>query len=173
MGLYHLLERKAAGHAQATKYPANLRCLLTLNNSKALGANNYWNKTPDTPASAFGLCSSCKNTAQPHCCSSCCRLCKPSCLALLGKPLNFSSPSTNDDQQANDYHSPQQDLGNPFNKCLPLQLKQSFMGRNMFSCASVWQKTTWTALSLKCGIIIGRLIVKKYHVLLQFGKHFV
>lgn len=53
-----------------------------------------------------------------------------------------------------------------------LQLKESYAIRNMISCTSVWQNITLLALALKCVISMGRLIAKRYHVLLQLGKQF-
>lgn len=91
---------------------------------KALGANNYSSKTPDIPALHFGLHSQSSKavlasllyaTAPPA------AVPKPSCLALLRKPSNFSSPCANDKQQANDSHSPEQDSWEKqLNKRLPL-----------------------------------------------------
>lgn len=46
------------------------------------------------------------------------------------------------------------------------------MVRNMFSCASIWQNITIIVLALKHDISMERLIAKRYHVLLQFGKQF-
>ena len=128
MGLYHLLERKTTGRAQATKHTANLTCLLSLNNSKAVkckhlgliiielrlqAVQHHPSYTRSRAWTQLSLTAACNS-------SVCCRLCEPSCLAFLSKPLDFSSPYTNDDQQANDNHSPQQDSGTPFNKHLPL-----------------------------------------------------
>ena len=128
MGLYHLLERKTTGYAQATKHTANLTHLLSLNNSKAVKCKHLGIiiielrlQTVQHHPSGFAAGVRTQRSLPAVCNSSfCCRLCEPSCLAFLRKPWDFSSPYTNDDQQANNNHLPHQDSGTPFKQGLPL-----------------------------------------------------
>jgi len=115
-------------NTQQILHAANLMCLLSLNNSKAVKCKHLWLiitalrlQTVQHHLLGFAAGVSTQSSlAAVRNSSFCCRLCEPSCQAFLRKPLDFSSPYTNDDQQANDNHSPQQDSSTPFNKHLPL-----------------------------------------------------
>lgn len=123
ISLYHLLERKTTGCAQATKHTANLTHLLSSNNSEAIKCNQLGLRIIELRLQIvqhhpLGFAAGVRT--QPSLTAVCnssfrCRVPEPSCLAL-----DFSSPYSNDDQQANVNHTPQQDSGTPFNKRLPL-----------------------------------------------------